>query len=74
MEKSRLKDQHLKPKGSRGRAADKAVGQTHTTGRFKEIEKEEGKGAAIAAYQNKLREAKKDEGGHPPERRRRAKK
>ena len=44
-----------KPKGAHGRAADRAIGQTRTTGRFKEIEEKEGKGAAIAAYQNKLR-------------------
>ena len=44
-----------KPKGAHGRAADRAIGQTRTTGRFKEIEEKEGKGAAIAAYQNKLK-------------------
>jgi hypothetical protein len=44
-----------KPKGPHGRAADHAIGQTRTTGRFKEIEKKERNGAAINAYQNKLK-------------------
>ena len=44
-----------KPDGPHGRAAVKALGRTKTTGNFKRIEKAEGKGAAIAAYQNKLR-------------------
>ncbi len=42
------------PKGAHGRAAVKALGRTKTTGNFKRIEKARGKGAAIAAYQNKL--------------------
>lgn len=50
-----------KPKGAHGRSADRAIGQTKTTGRFKEIEKKEGKGAAINAYQNKLRAHKAEE-------------
>lgn len=44
-----------KPKGAHGRAAVKALGRTKTTGNFKRIEKKEGKGAAIAAYQNALK-------------------
>lgn len=44
-----------KPKGAHGRAAVHALGRTKTTGNFKKIEKAKGKGAAIAAYQNKLR-------------------
>ncbi len=32
----------------------KALGQSGTTGNFKKIEKAQGKGAAIAALQNKL--------------------
>ena len=44
-----------KPKGAHGRAAVKALGRTKTTGNFKRIEKAEGKGAAIAAYQNALK-------------------
>lgn len=51
------------PKGARGRTAVKAVGQTRTTGRFAQIEKAKGKGAAIAAYQNKLA---KHKGRNPP--------
>lgn len=43
-----------KPDGAHGRAAVKALGRTKTTGNFKRIEKKEGKGAAIAAYQNAL--------------------
>lgn len=43
-----------KPKAAHGRAAVKALGRTKTTGNFKRIEKAEGKGAAIAAYQNAL--------------------
>jgi hypothetical protein len=42
------------PKGPHGRAAVKAIGQTKTTGRFAQIARAKGKGAAIAAYQNKL--------------------
>ena len=44
-----------KPKGARGRAAVRALGRTKTTGNFKKIQAARGKGAAIAAYQNKLR-------------------
>ena len=44
-----------KPKGAHGRAAVHAIGRTKTTGNFKRIEKARGKGAAIAAYQAKLR-------------------
>lgn len=44
-----------KPKGPHGRAAVHALGRTKTTGNFKKIEKAEGKGAAIAAYQNALK-------------------
>ena len=43
------------PKGAHGRAAVKAIGRTKTTGNFKKIEAAEGKGAAINAYQNKLK-------------------
>jgi len=42
------------PKGAHGRAAVRAIGRTKTTGNFKKIEAARGKGAAIAAYQNKL--------------------
>lgn len=48
-----------KPNGPHGRAAVKAIGRTKTTGNFKKIEAAEGKGAAIAAYQNKLKAFKK---------------
>lgn len=48
-----------KPKGKRGMAAVKAIGRTKTTGNFKKIEKAKGKGAAIAAYQNKLKAFKR---------------
>jgi hypothetical protein len=44
-----------KPKGAHGRAAVRALGRTKTTGNFAKIAKAKGKGAAIAAYQNKLR-------------------
>lgn len=44
-----------KPKGAHGRAAVRALGRTKTTGNFKRIEAAKGKGAAIAAYQNKLK-------------------
>ena len=44
-----------KPKGAHGRAAVKALGRTKTTGNFKKIEESKGKGAAISAYQNKLK-------------------
>lgn len=43
------------PKGAHGRAAVKALGRTKTTGNFKKIEAKFGKGAAINAYQNKLK-------------------
>jgi hypothetical protein len=43
-----------KPKGAHGRAAVRALGRTKTTGNFAKIEAASGKGAAIAAYQNKL--------------------
>jgi hypothetical protein len=43
------------PKGAHGRAAVRALGRTKTTGNFKKIEAAKGKGAAIAAYQNKLK-------------------
>ena len=42
------------PKGARGRAAVRALGRTKTTGNFAKIAAAKGKGAAIAAYQNKL--------------------
>jgi len=42
-----------KPK-PQGRGIVKALGQKGTTGNFKKIEKEKGKGAAIGALQNKL--------------------
>ena len=44
-----------KPDGPHGRSAVKALGRTKTTGNFKRIEESKGKGAAIAAYQNKLK-------------------
>ena len=44
-----------KPTGAHGRAAVHALGRTKTTGNFAKIEKAEGKGAAIAAYQNALK-------------------
>ena len=44
-----------KPKGAHGRAAVRALGRTKTTGNFVKIEAAKGKGAAIAAYQNKLK-------------------
>jgi len=37
-----------------GRGIVKALGQKSTTGNFKKIEASKGKGAAIAALQNKL--------------------
>lgn len=43
------------PEGAHGRAAVHALGRTKTTGNFKKIEEAHGKGAAIAAYQNKLK-------------------
>lgn len=48
-----------KPKGKRGMAAVKAIGRTKTTGNFAKIEKKFGKGAAINAYQKKLKAFKK---------------
>lgn len=48
-----------KPKGAHGRAAVAALGRTKTTGNFKKIENAYGKGAAIAAYQNKLKAHKR---------------
>lgn len=48
-----------KPKGARGRAAVRALGRTKTTGNFARIAKAKGKGAAIAAYQNKLKAHKR---------------
>ena len=42
-----------KPK-PQGKGIVKALGQKGTTGNFKKIEAEKGKGAAIAALQNKL--------------------
>ena len=51
-----------KPKGKHGEAAVHAIGRTKTTGNFKKIEKAKGKGAAIAAYQNKLKAHKKASG------------
>ena len=53
-----------KPKGAHGRAAVHAIGRTRTTGNFKKIEAAKGKGAAIAAYQNKLKAHKS--GNHEP--------
>lgn len=44
-----------KPNGAHGMAAVKALGRTKTTGNFKKIEAAKGKGAAIMAYQNKLK-------------------
>jgi hypothetical protein len=44
-----------KPNGPHGRAAVKALGRTKTTGNFKKIEEARGKGAAVAAYQAKLK-------------------
>jgi len=43
------------PKGAHGRAAVHALGRTKTTGNFAKIEAAEGKGAAVAAYQNALK-------------------
>ncbi len=44
---------YKKPK-PQGRGIVKALGQKGTTGNFKKIAKSKGKGAAIAALQNKL--------------------
>jgi hypothetical protein len=51
------------PKGAHGRAAVEAIGRTKTTGNFKRIEAVHGKGAAIAAYQNKLAAHKGEHNG-----------
>jgi hypothetical protein len=56
-----------KPKGAHGRAAVHALGRTKTTGNFKKIEAAKGKGAAIAAYQNKLKAHKGGEHNGPTE-------
>lgn len=48
-----------KPDGPHGRAAVKALGRRKTTGNFARIEKAEGKGAAVNAYQNALKAHKK---------------
>lgn len=47
-----------KPDGPHGRAAVHALGRTKTTGNFARIEKKSGKGAAISAFQNALKEHK----------------
>ena len=44
-----------KPKNKRAAAAVHAIGRTKVTGNFKRIEAARGKGAAIAAYQAKLK-------------------
>lgn len=49
-----------KPEGAHGRAAVHALGRTKTTGNFKKIENKYGRGAAINAYQNKLKVHKKE--------------
>ena len=54
------------PKGAHGRAAVHALGRTKTTGNFKKIEESKGKGAAIAAYQNKLKAHKGGMGHNGP--------
>lgn len=46
-----MKEKAPKPQG---KGIVKALGQKGTTGNFKKIEAKEGKGAAIAALQNKL--------------------
>lgn len=43
------------PKGAHGRAAVVAIGRTKTTGNFAKIAAAKGKGAAINAYQAKLK-------------------
>jgi hypothetical protein len=48
-----------KPKGAHGRAAVKAIGRTKTTGNFAKIAAKYGKGAAVNAYQAKLRAHKR---------------
>lgn len=50
-----------KPKGAHGRAAVAALGRTKTTGNFAKIARAKGKGAAINAYQNKLKAHKAGE-------------
>jgi hypothetical protein len=52
------------PKGAHGRAAVRAIGRTKTTGNFAKIAAAKGKGAAIGAYQNKLKAHKS--GNHEP--------
>ena len=52
-----------KPAGAHGRAAVRALGRTKTTGNFKKIEAARGKGAAVAAYQNKLKAHKAGHNG-----------
>lgn len=54
-----------KPDGARGRAAVRALGRTKTTGNFAKIEASEGKGAAVAAYQNALKAHKGGEHNGP---------
>lgn len=44
----------MKKTKPQGKGIVKALGQKGTTGNFKKIEAKEGKGAAIAALQNKL--------------------
>lgn len=51
MKKVAKKESKTKPQG---KGIVKALGQRGTTGNFKKIEKASGKGAAIAALQNKL--------------------
>lgn len=51
--KTTKKKKVMKPK-PQGKGIVKALGQKGTTGNFKKIEKAQGKGAAIAALQNKL--------------------
>ena len=48
-----------KPKGTHGEAAVHALGRTKTTGNFAKIAAKSGKGAAINAYQNKLKAHKR---------------
>ena len=51
MKENRKKQKKPKPKG---KGIVKALGQRGTTGNFKLLEKTRGRGAAIAAVQNKL--------------------
>lgn len=53
VKKASKKKKVTKPK-PQGKGIVKALGQKGTTGNFKKIEKAQGKGAAIAALQNKL--------------------